>query len=102
MLHLGGSIATFWLWILMLWHENQMHGCRWRDTAVARASDDFYPRDPASSTPHISACAFLSLFLSPLVQPDWDMFHRCGLCCESQPPHTALGDRLIAQPCMLC
>jgi raffinose synthase len=48
---------------------------RWRDTAVARASDDFYPRDPASSTPHISACAFLSLFLSPLVQPDWDMFH---------------------------
>jgi raffinose synthase len=53
--------------------------CRWRDTAVARASDDFYPRDPASSTPHISACAFLSLFLSPLVQPDWDMFHRCNL-----------------------
>jgi len=48
---------------------------RWSDTAVARASDDFYPRDPASVTPHISACAFLSLFLSPLVQPDWDMFH---------------------------
>lgn len=44
---------------------------------MARASDDFYPRDPASVTPHISACAFLSLFLSPLVQPDWDMFHRC-------------------------
>lgn len=48
---------------------------RWTDTAVARASDDFYPRDPASITPHISACAFLSVFLSPLVQPDWDMFH---------------------------
>ncbi len=45
---------------------------------MARASDDFYPRDPASSTPHVSACAFLSFFLSPLVQPDWDMFHRCA------------------------
>ena len=64
-----------------------MHGRRWRDTAVARASDDFYPRDPASSTPHISACAFLSLFLSPLVQPDWDMFHRCG--CWLKPQVTA-------------
>jgi hypothetical protein len=52
---------------------------RWTDTAVARASDDFYPRDPASITPHISACAFLSVFLSPLVQPDWDMFHRCSV-----------------------
>lgn len=44
-------------------------------TAVARASDDFYPRDPASSHPHLAACAFNSLFLSPLVVPDWDMFH---------------------------
>ena len=46
-----------------------------RDTAVARASDDFYPRDEASSTPHIGACAFNSVFLGALVQPDWDMFH---------------------------
>ena len=83
------------------WHVLDM-GCRWRDTAVARASDDFYPRDPASSTPHISACAFLSLFLSPLVQPDWDMFHRCGLCCMSQPPHKGLRYRRIANACMLC
>ncbi|GLC45302.1 hypothetical protein PLESTB_000307100 [Pleodorina starrii] len=44
-------------------------------TAVARASDDFYPRDPASSHPHIAACAFNSLFLGALLQPDWDMFH---------------------------
>lgn len=44
-------------------------------TAVARASDDFYPRDPASSSPHITACAYNSLFLGALVQPDWDMFH---------------------------
>lgn len=49
--------------------------CRLRDTAVARASDDFYPRDLPSSFPHIAACAFNSVFLSGLVQPDWDMFH---------------------------
>lgn len=44
-------------------------------TAVARASDDFYPRDPASSHPHIAACAYNSLFIGALLVPDWDMFH---------------------------
>ncbi len=44
-------------------------------TAIARASDDFYPRDPASSHPHIAACAYNSVFLGALLQPDWDMFH---------------------------
>jgi raffinose synthase len=48
---------------------------RMRDTAVARVSDDFYPRDPASSSPHIAACAYNSMFLGALLQPDWDMFH---------------------------
>lgn len=52
--------------------ENIYH---FANTALARASDDFYPRDPASSTPHIAACAYNSIFLAPLVQPDWDMFH---------------------------
>lgn len=44
---------------------------RWRDSAVARASDDYYPTDRASHRPHILACAFNSLFLSPLALPDW-------------------------------
>ncbi|KAJ9514762.1 hypothetical protein QJQ45_028547 [Haematococcus lacustris] len=48
---------------------------RMEATAVVRASDDFYPRDPASSHPHIAACAFNSVFLAALLQPDWDMFH---------------------------
>ncbi|MEW5300241.1 MAG: hypothetical protein WDW36_003183 [Sanguina aurantia] len=48
---------------------------RMQDTVVARASDDFYPRDPASSHPHIAACSYNTLFMSPLLQPDWDMFH---------------------------
>jgi raffinose synthase len=38
-----------------------------RDTAVARASDDFYPRDPTSSHPHIAACAYNTLFLSAIL-----------------------------------
>ena len=47
---------------------------RFADTAVARVSDDFYPRDAASSTPHIAACAFNSVYMGAIVQPDWDMF----------------------------
>ena len=39
-----------------------------------QASDDFYPKEAASSHPHIAACAYNSLFLSVLCQPDWDMF----------------------------
>lgn len=46
----------------------------WRETAVARASDDFYPSDQASHSPHIVACVYNGLFLSPLVVPDFDMF----------------------------
>ena len=45
------------------------------DTAVARSSDDFWPRDPASHTTHVAVNAINSLFMSALVQPDWDMFH---------------------------
>eukprot|EP00798_Chlamydomonas_sp_ICE-L_P015606 gene15606-21711_t len=48
---------------------------RMADTAIARVSDDFYPRDPASSNPHVAACSYNSLFMSVLVMPDWDMFH---------------------------
>ena len=46
---------------------------RWRDTAVSRASDDFYPPDKASHKPHLVACSYNSLFLSALALPDWDM-----------------------------
>ncbi|KAL8133434.1 hypothetical protein AgCh_008773 [Apium graveolens] len=46
-----------------------------RKLAVVRASDDFYPRDPASHTIHISSVAYNSLFLGEFMQPDWDMFH---------------------------
>ncbi|CAG9463651.1 unnamed protein product [Pedinophyceae sp. YPF-701] len=44
-------------------------------TAVARASDDFYPRVLPAGLPHVAACAFNSMYLGAIVQPDWDMFH---------------------------
>lgn len=55
---------------------------RWRDTAVARGSDDFYPTDAASHLPHIAACAFNGLFLSALALPDWDMFQSKHIAAE--------------------
>ena len=46
-----------------------------RQTAVVRASDDFYPRDPASHTVHVASVAYNTVFLGEFMQPDWDMFH---------------------------
>uniref|UniRef100_A0A7C9A9P1 galactinol--sucrose galactosyltransferase n=2 Tax=Opuntia streptacantha TaxID=393608 RepID=A0A7C9A9P1_OPUST len=46
-----------------------------KQTAIVRASDDFYPRDPVSHTIHIAAVAYNSVFLGEFMQPDWDMFH---------------------------
>ena len=51
---------------------------------MARVSDDFYPRDPASFKPHIGACAYIGFFMSALVQPDWDMFQRWVACAYAQ------------------
>jgi hypothetical protein len=56
-----------------------------RQTAVVRASDDFYPRDPASHTVHVASVAYNTVFLGEFMQPDWDMFHvsrhSCRLRC---------------------
>ncbi|KAG0513057.1 hypothetical protein BDA96_10G068200 [Sorghum bicolor] len=46
-----------------------------KQTAVVRASDDFYPRDPVSHTIHIASVAYNSVFLGEFMLPDWDMFH---------------------------
>ncbi|XP_051148473.1 probable galactinol--sucrose galactosyltransferase 6 [Andrographis paniculata] len=46
-----------------------------KQTAIVRASDDFYPRDPVSHTIHIAAVAYNSVFLGEVMLPDWDMFH---------------------------
>lgn len=61
-------------------------GCDWwnssKQTAVVRASDDFYPRDPTSHTIHIAAVAYNSVFLGEFMQPDWDMFHSLHPAAE--------------------
>lgn len=49
--------------------------CSVKRTAVIRASDDFWPRDPASHTIHIASVAYNTVFLGEFMQPDWDMFH---------------------------
>lgn len=46
-----------------------------KQTAVVRASDDFYPRDPVSHTIHIASVSYNSVFMGEFMQPDWDMFH---------------------------
>ncbi|KAL9319211.1 hypothetical protein ACSQ67_015728 [Phaseolus vulgaris] len=53
-----------------------------KQTAVVRASDDFYPCDPASHTIHISSVAYNTLFLGEFMQPDWDMFHSLHPAAE--------------------
>mmetsp|Transcript_7108 Transcript_7108/g.20931 ORF Transcript_7108/g.20931 Transcript_7108/m.20931 type:complete len:638 (+) Transcript_7108:108-2021(+) len=47
---------------------------RYSKTAIARASDDFYPREPESWFAHLTACAYNSLLLGQVALPDWDMF----------------------------
>ncbi|XP_062233488.1 probable galactinol--sucrose galactosyltransferase 6 [Phragmites australis] len=46
-----------------------------KQTAVVRASDDFFPNDPMSHTIHIAVVAYNSVFLGEFMLPDWDMFH---------------------------
>ncbi|RHN79116.1 putative galactinol--sucrose galactosyltransferase, Alpha-galactosidase [Medicago truncatula] len=53
-----------------------------KQTAVVRASDDFYPHDPASHTIHVSSVAYNSIFLGEFMQPDWDMFHSLHPAAE--------------------
>ncbi|KAI5318434.1 hypothetical protein L3X38_038142 [Prunus dulcis] len=62
-----------------------------KQTAVVRASDDFYPRDPASHTIHISSVAYNTLFLGEFMQPDWDMFHSLHSAAEYHGAARAVG-----------
>ncbi|KAL3331898.1 hypothetical protein AABB24_032495 [Solanum stoloniferum] len=62
-----------------------------KQTAVVRASDDFYPRDPASHTIHIACVAYNSLFLGEIMLPDWDMFHSLHPAAEYHGSARALS-----------
>lgn len=62
-----------------------------KQTAVVRASDDFFPRDPASHTIHISSVAYNTLFLGEFMQPDWDMFHSLHPAADYHGAARAVG-----------
>ncbi|KAF6158146.1 hypothetical protein GIB67_014940 [Kingdonia uniflora] len=53
-----------------------------KQTAVVRASDDFYPQDPLSHTIHIASVSYNSIFLGEFMLPDWDMFHSLHPAAE--------------------
>ncbi|PIM99842.1 Galactinol--sucrose galactosyltransferase [Handroanthus impetiginosus] len=53
-----------------------------KQTAIVRASDDFYPRDPVSHTIHVASVAYNSVFLGEIMLPDWDMFHSLHPAAE--------------------
>jgi len=48
-----------------------------KQSAITRASDDYYPQNPTTQSLHIAAVAFNSIFLGEIVVPDWDMFYVC-------------------------
>ncbi|PUZ69189.1 hypothetical protein GQ55_2G089200 [Panicum hallii var. hallii] len=62
-----------------------------RETAVVRASDDFYPHDPASHTIHVASVAYNTIFLGEFMQPDWDMFHSLHPAAEYHGAARAIG-----------
>ncbi|KAJ7976799.1 Alkaline alpha-galactosidase seed imbibition protein [Quillaja saponaria] len=62
-----------------------------KQTAVVRASDDYYPHDPASHTIHISSVAYNTLFLGEFMQPDWDMFHSLHPAADYHAAARAIG-----------
>lgn len=66
-----------------------------KHTAIVRASDDYYPHDPASHTIHISSVAYNTLFLGEFMQPDWDMFHSLHPTAEYHGAARSIGGAAI-------
>lgn len=62
-----------------------------KQTAIVRASDDFFPREPVSHTVHIASVAYNSVFLGEFMQPDWDMFQSLHPVAEYHGAARAIG-----------
>ncbi|XP_010695995.2 probable galactinol--sucrose galactosyltransferase 2 isoform X2 [Beta vulgaris subsp. vulgaris] len=60
-------------------------------SAVARASEDFMPREPTLQTLHIVSVSFNSLFLGEIVVPDWDMFQSKHDTADFHAASRAIG-----------
>ncbi|MBA0864707.1 hypothetical protein Goshw_005380 [Gossypium schwendimanii] len=66
-----------------IYHLNQ--------SAVSRASDDFYPKEPTTWARHVAAVAFNSILHGELVVPDWDMFYSLHDAAEFHAVARAVG-----------
>eukprot|EP00980_Cylindrotheca_fusiformis_P014543 scaffold3914_cov121-Cylindrotheca_fusiformis.AAC.12 len=64
---------------------------RYNVTAVARASDDFYPRRPESHSVHLVNVAYNSMFLGEICLPDWDMFQSKHVSAQLHGAARAIG-----------
>lgn len=64
---------------------------RYKTTAIARASDDFYPARPESHSVHLVNVAYNSMFLGEICLPDWDMFHSEHASAELHGAARAIG-----------
>ena len=64
---------------------------RYNLTAVARASEDFFPDRSDSQTAHLINVAFNSLFVGEICLPDWDMFHSYGPAASLHAAARAIG-----------
>ncbi|XP_062013709.1 probable galactinol--sucrose galactosyltransferase 2 [Rosa rugosa] len=60
-------------------------------SAITRASDDYYPKNPTTQTLHIAAVAFNSIFLGEVFVPDWDMFYSRHEAAEFHAAARAVG-----------
>lgn len=60
-------------------------------SAITRASDDYYPKNPTTQTLHIAAVSFNSIFLGEVFVPDWDMFYSLHDAAEFHAVARAVG-----------
>lgn len=62
-----------------------------KKSAITRASDDYYPKNPNTQTLHIAAVAYNSIFFGEVVVPDWDMFYSRHNAAEYHAVARAVG-----------
>ncbi|KAI4365008.1 hypothetical protein MLD38_021033 [Melastoma candidum] len=62
-----------------------------KQSAITRASDDYYPKNPTTQTLHIASVAYNSIFLGEVVVPDWDMFYSLHDSAEYHAVARAVG-----------
>ncbi|CAJ2644507.1 unnamed protein product [Trifolium pratense] len=62
-----------------------------KKSAVARASEDFMPREPTFQTLHIASVSFNSLLLGEIFVTDWDMFQSKHETAEFHAAARAIG-----------